>query len=80
LFPVAFAILWFSFLLLFPFTYGGIQPYQNYIFNAYFWLLVGVLFRLPSLVPGPQVASSVPVRQGQNVYLPRNRSLNECAE
>ncbi len=80
LFPVAFAILWFSFLLLFPFTYGGIQPYQNYILNAYFWLLVGVLFRLPSLVSGAQVASSVSVRQEQNVYLPRNRSLNECAE
>jgi len=49
-FPIALAILWFSFLLLFPFTYGGMQPYQNFVFNAYFWLLVGVLFRLPALV------------------------------
>jgi hypothetical protein len=49
-FPIALGILWFSFLLLFPFTYGGMQPYQNFVFNAYFWLLVGVLFRLPALV------------------------------
>ena len=49
-FPIALAILWYSFLLLFPFTYGGIQAYQNFVYNAYFWLLVGVLFRLPALV------------------------------
>lgn len=49
LFPVAFAIFWFAFVLLFPLTYGGIQPYQNFIFNALLWLLVGVLFRLPEL-------------------------------
>ncbi len=48
-FPVAAAILWFAFSLLFPQTYGGIASYQNYIFNAYLWLLVGILFRLPSL-------------------------------
>lgn len=50
LFPVAAAIFWFVFLLLFPFTYGGMQPYQNFILNAHFWLLLGVLFRLPGLV------------------------------
>ena len=49
-FPIALAILWFAVLLLFPFTYGGMQAYQNFVFNAYFWLLVGVLFRLPMLV------------------------------
>lgn len=49
LFPVAFSILWFAFLLLFPFTYGGTAPYQNFVYNAYFWLLVGILFRLPTL-------------------------------
>lgn len=48
-FPVAISILWFGFLLLFPFTYGGIAPYQNFVLNAYFWLLAGVLFRLPTL-------------------------------
>jgi hypothetical protein len=48
-FPVALSILWFGFLLLFPFTFGGLQPYQNFVLNAYFWLLAGVLFRLPML-------------------------------
>jgi hypothetical protein len=49
-FPIAVSILWFSFLLLFPNTYAGINQYQNFVFNAYLWLLVGVLFRLPALV------------------------------
>ncbi len=52
LFPVALAIVWYGFLLLFPFTYGGLQPYQNFVMNAYFWLLTGVLFRLPTLNMG----------------------------
>jgi hypothetical protein len=25
------------------------QPYQNYVFNAYLWLLLGILWRLPEL-------------------------------
>jgi hypothetical protein len=49
LFPVGFSILWFAFLLLFPFTWGGLTLYQNFVFNAYFWALVGILFRLPAL-------------------------------
>jgi hypothetical protein len=48
-FPVAFAILWFAFLLLYPFTYGGIAPYQNFVCNMYLWILVGILFKLPIL-------------------------------
>src|SRR5712692_623201 len=48
-FPIAFSIFWFSFLLLVPFTYMGMAPYQNFILNAYLWLLVGVLFRFPAL-------------------------------
>lgn len=50
LFPIGVAVLWFAFLLLFPFTFGGMQPYQNFVFNAYLWLLLGILFRLPALV------------------------------
>jgi hypothetical protein len=58
-FPVAFSIAFFGFLLLFPFTYEGLVAYQNYVLNAFLWFLVGVLFRLPSLVKqGPQEASS----------------------
>ena len=57
-FPVALAILWYAFLLLFPFTHMGMQPYQNYVMNAYFWLLVGVLFRLPHLARAQQMTPS----------------------
>ncbi len=48
-FPVALAIFWFAFLLLYPMTYGGVAAYQNYTYNIYFWLLIGVLFRLPEI-------------------------------
>jgi hypothetical protein len=30
-------------------TFGGLSAYQNYINNAYLWLLVGILFRLPEI-------------------------------
>lgn len=49
-FPVALSITWFAFILLFTLTWAGLVQYQNFITNAYFWLLVGVLFRLPGLV------------------------------
>jgi hypothetical protein len=50
-FPIALAIVWFSFLLLFTFTWGSMVVYQNFVLNAYFWLLAGILFRLPTLEP-----------------------------
>ena len=49
LFPLAFAIFWFAFLLFYPMTYGGLTAYQNYTNNIYLWLLVGILFRLPEI-------------------------------
>jgi hypothetical protein len=51
LFPIAFAIFWYAFLLLIPLTWAGLSVYQNYINNAYLWLLVGILFRLPDISP-----------------------------
>jgi hypothetical protein len=39
--------------VLLPFTFGGMPAYQNYVLNAYLWLLVGILFRLPHLVNAP---------------------------
>ena len=48
-FPIALAIFWYAFLLLYPMTYSGLPSYQNYIDNVYFWLLVGILFRLPEI-------------------------------
>jgi hypothetical protein len=64
-FPMGFSILWFAFLLLFPFTYMGLAPYQNFVFNAYLWMLVGVLFRLPALAN--QAPTLVPARRTASV-------------
>jgi hypothetical protein len=50
LFPIGFAIFWFAFMLLGPFTFYGLNGYQNYFTNAYLWLTLGMLFRLPSLL------------------------------
>jgi hypothetical protein len=62
LFPLAMSIWWFGLLLLFPFTYGGFAPYQNYVYNAFFWLLTGILFSLPRLSGqiSPQPDTDVP--------------------
>ena len=72
-FPVGLAIFWYAFLLLFPFTHMGMQPYQNYVMNAYFWFLIGVLFRLPHLARAAhgvrsRVASPVMQRQGLPIF------------
>ena len=48
-FPIGFVIMWFAFVLLFPQTFSGLQPYQDYLLNAHLWLLLGILFRLPSI-------------------------------
>jgi hypothetical protein len=53
-FPVALSIFWYAFLLLVPLSYNGMPPYQNYVMNAYLWLLIGVLFRLPHLTLNSQ--------------------------
>jgi len=57
-FPLALSIFWYAFLVLVPFTYGGIVHYQNYVTNAYLWVLMGVLFRLPQLAHVPQEVPS----------------------
>ncbi|HLW83197.1 MAG TPA: hypothetical protein VKS20_14250 [Candidatus Acidoferrales bacterium] len=48
-FPIGIAIVWYGVLLLFGLTYLGLDAYQNYVNNAFLWLLVGILFRLPEL-------------------------------
>jgi hypothetical protein len=57
-FPIGFAILWYCFWLLFPSTYGGMQPYEDFLLNAYFWLLLGILFRLPNLTRSVELAGN----------------------
>jgi hypothetical protein len=49
-FPLAFVIFWFAFLMFLPFTFGGIMAYEDFVLNAYVWLLLGILFRLPDLL------------------------------
>jgi hypothetical protein len=62
-FPLGFAIFWYAFFLLFPATYGGMQAYEDFLLNAYLWLLLGILFRLPTLALSAQFAANAPVTQ-----------------
>ncbi|HLZ12502.1 MAG TPA: hypothetical protein VKP58_07940 [Candidatus Acidoferrum sp.] len=48
-FPIGFVVFWYAFLMLFPFMVGGIQSYEDFVLNAYLWLLLGILFRLPHI-------------------------------
>lgn len=48
-FPIGFVIFWYSVSVMFFYTYGGFQSYQDFISNALFWLSIGILFRLTSL-------------------------------
>lgn len=57
LFPVGIGILWYGFLILLPMTYAGLSAYENYLCNAFLWLFVGVLFRLPNLLASPTVVA-----------------------
>jgi hypothetical protein len=57
-FPIGFMIFWYAFLLFLPFTFQGMQAYQDFVLNAYVWLLLGILFRLPKLAVSAQTASA----------------------
>jgi len=48
-FPLSFVIFWYAFLLMIPMAYVGFIFYQDYIMNAYLWMFLGILFRLPEL-------------------------------
>jgi hypothetical protein len=48
-FPIAFVIFWYAFLLLLPMTFASLVAYEDFVMNAYLWLLLGILFRLPRL-------------------------------
>lgn len=53
-FPMGFAIWWNTLVTIILFMYMTMAFYQNFVNNAYLWLLVGVLFRLPKLAQQPQ--------------------------
>jgi hypothetical protein len=56
-FPIAFMIFWYAGLLLLPMTFAGIQAYEDFILNAFLWLLLGILFRLPTLALSAEFAA-----------------------
>jgi hypothetical protein len=62
-FPLGFVIFWYAFVLLFPATFAGIQAYEDFLLNAYLWLLLGVLFRLPSIGLSAQFAANAAANQ-----------------
>ncbi|MFZ0036760.1 MAG: hypothetical protein WAK91_05030 [Candidatus Acidiferrales bacterium] len=65
MFPIGFMVFWFAFVLLFPQTFASMNNYQDYVENAYLWLLVGILFRLPEMIaagPVPVAVSHEPRR------------------
>jgi hypothetical protein len=64
-FPLAFAICLYAILLLFPMMFVGNSAYQDFVLNAYLWLLLGILHRVrmfPKTIEIAQV-QAVP-RQG----------------
>ena len=71
-FPLAFVIFWYAGLLLLPMTFSGIQPYEDFVLNAYLWLLLGILFRLPTLATSAQYAATA---QLYPIYDPSIRRL-----
>jgi hypothetical protein len=69
LFPLAFVIFWYAGVLLFPMTFNGIQPYQDFVLNAYLWLLLGILFRLPTLAVSTQYAAVSPYANNRRLWM-----------
>jgi hypothetical protein len=59
-YPLGFVIFWYAFVMFYPLTFAGIQPYEDFLLNAYLWLLLGLLFRLPSLALSAQFAIDAP--------------------
>ena len=62
-FPLGFVIFWYAFFLFFPAMLAGIQPYEDFLLNAYLWLLLGLLFRLPTLALSAEFEVNAPAMQ-----------------
>lgn len=68
-FPLAFVIFWYAFFLLLPATFGGIVAFEDFLLNAYFWLLLGVLFRVPTIALSAQFAINAPSPPGRRLWM-----------
>ncbi len=69
LFPVGFGAFWFIATMLIPETYASLNGYQDYILQAYLWMLIGILYKLPELLVArpiavPAVAAAPAVARG----------------
>ena len=62
-------IFWYAFILLLPMTFTGIQPYEDFVLNAYLWLLLGILFRLPTLAVSAQYADVDPYANTRRMWM-----------
>jgi len=69
LFPVGFVLFWYALFLLFPQTFGGMQAYEDFLLNAYLWLLLGVLFRLPTIALSAQFTVTAPAAQPRRRWI-----------
>jgi hypothetical protein len=45
-FPIAFTIWLYTILLFFPMMFAGNSPYEDFVLNAWLWLLLGILYSL----------------------------------
>ena len=69
LFPIGFAIFFYALYVLVLGFFYSLPIYQNYLSNAYLWLTLGMLFRLPGLLE-QHPAFTAPVAAPDNVYVP----------
>ena len=60
-FPLGFVIFWYAFILLYVATFAGIQAYEDFVLNAYLWLLLGILFRLPHIKLSAEIEGAQPI-------------------
>src|SRR5215472_8268882 len=77
-FPLAFSIFWMVFLVFFPMGYASISFFQDFLVNAYFWLLLGILFRLRGLALSAQFAAVSKARAQSSAMaspVPRPRTI-----
>jgi hypothetical protein len=62
-FPLGFVIFWYAFFLLIPATFAGMAAYEDFLLNAYFWMLLGLLYRLPTIALSAQFAVNAQAEQ-----------------
>ena len=81
-FPLAFGIFWLVFMIFFPIGYNSLAFYQDFLVNAYLWMLLGILYRLPHLALSARFAAdAIPARTevAEVVGAPGNAIANRPA-